>query len=111
MRRFSALVSSRAMVVALAIDWPTSPFSPDIGTNSATRWRVSSVGSSVAVGSGAGVAAGGGAVGCDLGITWHPARSAAKPMVAKLRRLNHTRFMLADLSALYQRVNGEHDPA
>src|SRR3546814_19189177 len=99
------------MVVALAIDWPTSPFSPERGTSKATRWRFSAVGSSPAVGSGAGVASGGRAVGCDLGITWHPAISAAMPAMARLRRLNKIRFMLADPIVLYQRVNGEQYPA
>ena len=72
----SALVSSIAMVVALAIDWPTAPLPPDIGTSNATRWRVSSLGRAVALGSGVGVCPVGRvvsaprgmiAVRCDLG--------------------------------------------
>src|SRR3546814_18724888 len=40
----SALVSSSASVVALAMDWPTPALGPLIGTSSATRWRSVSVG-------------------------------------------------------------------
>ena len=68
MRRLSAVVSSSAIVVALAIACPTGAVSPLMGTSSAMRWRPVSVGSAVAEGSGAG--AGGGAVATSvLGIT------------------------------------------
>src|SRR6187455_628011 len=85
MRRFSALVSSSAIVVALAIERPTAAFSPDSGTSSATRWRAVSVGSTSALGP-----AGPGAVAGPVrvsGTTWHAARRVSIP-TANTRLVN-----------------------
>lgn len=57
------------MLAALAIDSPTAPLRPDKGTKIAIRWRVSSVGSAVALGSGVGPATGSVVAGPVLGMT------------------------------------------
>src|SRR6186713_2709431 len=87
MRRLSALVSSSAIVVALAIERPTAAFSPDSGTSSATRWRAVSVGRTSALGPcvGAGV---GPVRGPESGTTLHAARKTVSNPTASARLVN-----------------------
>src|SRR6478736_3395668 len=97
MRKFSALVSSSAIVVALAIERPTAAFSPDSGTSSATRWRVVSVGSTSAFGPwvGAGAGAGPGRV---SGTTLQAARTTVSTPTASARpidRLDNANMLAA----------------
>src|SRR3546814_17074376 len=84
MRSLSALVSSRASVVALAIAVPTSALVPVSGTSSATRWRSVSVGRPGSIASG--FSGGGGGGPCVLGPTWQAARSPPTARVPRERK-------------------------
>ena len=87
------------MVVALAIDWPTGPFWPVIGTSNAMRCRVSSLGR-LSVGSGAGVWATGPGRSAPFGITAQAPSNAASPTVTIARRSIVQRFILPHPSFL-----------